>query len=524
MGKVVTKIEAKPAQNPLYIKKKRNTAAYTRVSTDEEEQQNSFAAQADYYTREIQANPDWNFVGIYCDEGITGTNTKKRDGFNQMVADALAGKIDLVVTKSISRFARNTVDSLQTIRLLRDHGVEVWFEEQNIYTMDGTSELLITILSSLAQEEARNISQNVTWGQRRRFEQGKVSMPYGRFLGYEKGEDGNPQIVEEEAQVVRLIYTLFLQGKALNTIARYLTQQGIPTPGGNEKWSVSTVRSILRQEKYKGEAILQKTVGVNFLEKTRKQNEGEAPQFHVTGSHPAIVTAEQFDLVQAELERRAECNGARQSGLHFLSSKLICDCCGSYFGPKTWYSNTKYKRVIWQCNGKYSSKEKCTTPHVTEEQVQTAFVEAFNALLTNKAEILSEHRALMAELLDTSALDKRIAKATADCEEASALIRAAVEENARAALDQAAFQLRYDALAARYTAAKERLDAAEREKRRLELRRARAEAFFSEVEGREGVLAEFDEELWNCTVESVTVLREGGLRVRFKDGAEVLAG
>jgi regulator of replication initiation timing len=221
------------------------------------------------------------------------------------------------------------------------------------------------------------------------------------------------------------------------------------------------------------------------------------------------------------LERRAECNGARQSGLHFLSSKLICDCCGSYFGPKTWYSNTKYKRVIWQCNAKYSAKEKCKAPHVTEEQVQQAFVQAFNALLANKAEILSEHRALMAELFDTTALDKRIAKASAECEEVSALIRTAVEENARAALDQAAFQVRYDALAARYTAAKERLDAAEREKRGLELRRARAEAFFSEVEGREGLLAEFDEELWCCTVECVTVLVGGGLRVRFKDGREV---
>jgi DNA invertase Pin-like site-specific DNA recombinase len=218
-------------------------------------------------------------VGIYCDEGITGTSTKKRDGFNRMIADALAGKLDLIVTKSISRFARNTVDSLQTIRLLKDHGVEVYFEEQNIHTMDGSSELLITILSSLAQEETRNISENVTWGQRRRFEQGKVTMPYGRFLGYEKGDDGQPQIVESEAQIVRLIYTLFLQGKAINTIARYLTQQGILSPGGSAKWSVSTVRSILRQEKYKGEAILQKTVGVNFLEKTRKKTKARPRNF-----------------------------------------------------------------------------------------------------------------------------------------------------------------------------------------------------------------------------------------------------
>jgi hypothetical protein len=280
----------------------------------------------------------------------------------------------------------------------------------------------------------------------------------------------------------------------------------------------------LRQEKYKGEAILQKTVGVNFLEKTRKKNEGDVQQFHVAGSHPAIVTAEKFDLVQAELEHRSQSNGARQSGLHFLSSKLICESCGGYYGPKTWYSNTRYRRVIWQCNGKYAGKEKCTTPHVTEEQVQQAFVQAFNSLLTNKGEILAEQRVLLAELLSTDALNRKIAKATAECEEIAALTRAAVEENARQPLDQTAFSVRYEALSARYAAAKERLDAAERDKRGLELRRARAEAFFAEVEGREGLLADFDEELWNCTVESVTVLREGELRFRFKDGQEVLAG
>jgi hypothetical protein len=226
--------------------------------------------------------------------------------------------------------------------------------------------------------------------------------------------------------------------------------------------------------------------------------------------------------VQAELERRAECIGGRQSGLHPFSSKVLCESCGGYFGPKTWYANTKYRRVIWQCNSKYSSVEKCTTPHVSEEQVQGAFVQAFNALLNNKAEILAEHRALMAELTDTSALDRRIEKHTAECGEISALTRAAVEENARAALDQQAFGARYDALNVRFKAAKERLDTAERDKRGLELRRARAEAFFTEVEGREGLLGGFDEELWNCTVESVTVLKDGGLRVRFKDGQEIL--
>ena len=192
---------------------RRKVAGYARVSTDSEEQQTSYEAQVDYYTQYIQSREDWEFVGVYTDEGISATNTKHRDGFKQMVKDALAGKIDLIVTKSVSRFARNTVDSLTTVRKLKEHGTEIYFEKENIFTFDSKGELLITIMSSLAQEESRSISENVTWGQRKRFADGKVSMPYKQFLGYEKGEDGTPVINEEEAAIVRLIYRLFLDGK-----------------------------------------------------------------------------------------------------------------------------------------------------------------------------------------------------------------------------------------------------------------------------------------------------------------------
>ncbi|MGD9663553.1 MAG: recombinase family protein, partial [Porticoccaceae bacterium] len=199
--------------NVLRMHVKKRVAAYARVSTNDEEQQTSYEAQIDYYTQHIKANGDWEFVEVYTDEGISGTNTKKRDGFRRMVQDALDGKIDLILTKSVSRFARNTVDTLTTVRQLKEKGVEVYFEKENIYTLDSKGELLITIMSSLAQEESRSISENVTWGQRKRFADGKVNMPYKRFLGYAKGEDGTPKIVESEAEIVRLIYKLFLQGK-----------------------------------------------------------------------------------------------------------------------------------------------------------------------------------------------------------------------------------------------------------------------------------------------------------------------
>ena len=219
----------------------------------------------DYYTNYINSNPEWSFVKVYTDEGISGTNTKHRDGFNEMIADALNGKIDLIVTKSVSRFARNTVDSLTTIRKLKEHGTEVYFEKEAIWTFDNKGELLLTIMSSLAQEESRSISENVTWGRRKQFSDGKVSLPYGQFLGYRKGPDGLPEIVPEEAKTVDLIYRMFRNGKTPSYIARHLTAQGIPTPGGKKVWQAQVIESILTNEKYKGDARLLKNFTTDFL-------------------------------------------------------------------------------------------------------------------------------------------------------------------------------------------------------------------------------------------------------------------
>ena len=250
---------------PSVAARKRRVAGYARVSTDSDEQFTSYEAQVAYYTKFIQSKPEWEFVKVYTDEGISGTNTKRREGFKEMITDALDGKIDLIVTKSVSRFARNTVDSLVTIRKLKENGVECYFEKEGIYTFDGKGELLITIMSSLAQEESRSISENITWGQRKSFSDGKVHLPYKRFLGYEKGEDGRPAVVESEARVVKLIYGLFLEGKTQAGICRYLEELGIPSPGGKQTWSKTTITSILQNEKYKGDALLQKKFTVDFL-------------------------------------------------------------------------------------------------------------------------------------------------------------------------------------------------------------------------------------------------------------------
>ena len=315
---------------PIAEKRKRRVAAYARVSTNSDEQKTSYEAQVSYYTDYISAKPDWRFVQVYADKGITGTSTKRRERFNDMIADALAGKIDLIITKSVSRFARNTVDSLTTIRLLKEHGVEVYFEEQNVYSLDSKGELLLTIMSSLAQEESRNISENVTWGMRKRFADGKVALPYKQFLGYKKGADGIPEIVPEEAAIVKLIYRLFMEGKSPAYIARFLSSCNILSPAGRPQWRPETVKSILSNEKYKGDAILQKTFCTDFLTKKMKVNEGEVPQYYVENSHPAIISPEMFEAVQAELAKRKRSNH-RNYTPHCFSGRIFCDECGALY-------------------------------------------------------------------------------------------------------------------------------------------------------------------------------------------------
>lgn len=244
-------IKVTPATKPMHstpfqsTTKKRRVAAYARVSTDKEEQESSFDAQVNYYTRIIKANPEWIFVDVYADEGITGTSITKREGFTRMINDALAGRIDLIMTKSVSRFARNTVDSLTTVRKLKEKGVEVYFEKENIYTLDSKGELLITIMSSLAQEEARNISENTAWGRRKQFAEGKHSLAYKTFLGFDKGPDGGLVVNKEQAATVRRIYSEFLAGNTPYMIAKGLTRDGIKTPGGKDKWQATTIRSML---------------------------------------------------------------------------------------------------------------------------------------------------------------------------------------------------------------------------------------------------------------------------------------
>ncbi len=521
------------------IEYKRKVAAYARVSTDNEEQLSSYAAQVDYYTRYIQSKEEWEFVEIYTDEGISATNTKKRDGFNRMIQDALDGKIDLIVTKSVSRFARNTVDTLTTVRKLKDHGVEVYFEKENIYTFDTKGELLITIMGSLAQEESRSISENTTWGQRKRFADGKVSLPYKKFLGYERGENGIPQIVEKEAKIVKMIYRLFLEGKTTSGIARHLTKLKIPTPGGKEKWTTSTIRSILTNEKYKGDALLQKSYTVDFLTKKKKKNEGEVPQYYVENSHEAIISPEVFDMVQYEFEKR---KGQVQSGANCFSSKIICGDCGSFYGSKVWHSNDKYRKIILQCNAKFKNKKKCKTPHVTEEQIKEGFINAVNSLIVDKKSIIDECEKLILELTDMSLIEEKEIRLQGEREVIYNLLNelvvqaahpqnGACEENekmdcnierelpARAPrIDQNEYNNKYESLRERYDRINEKLSKIESLKLEIKMKKSKAEIFIENLKQRSRLLTEFDERLWYSLIEKVIVNSDGSMNFEFKNG------
>lgn len=285
--------------------KKRRVAAYARVSTTRECQQTSYEAQIRYYTEYIKNQPEWIFAGIYAEEGVTGTTTRNRTEFLRMLQDAADGKIDLIITKSVSRFARNTVDSLSAIRQLKAHGVECFFEKENIWTFDSKGELLLTIMSSLAQEESRSISENTRWGMRKAFQNGKVFVPFCHFLGYDRGANGELKVDPKQAEIVRMIYKMFLDGYSFYKIAAELTKMEIPIPYGLRIWNGRTVKNILQNEKYRGDALLQKRYSRDFLDRKMRKNDGAVPQYYIVGNHEAIIDAETFQRVQEELTRRA---------------------------------------------------------------------------------------------------------------------------------------------------------------------------------------------------------------------------
>lgn len=370
-------------------------AVYCRVSTDEEDQLESFENQQLHYREYAQMHPEYQLVKIYADEGITGTNTKRREQFKAMIADCEAGLIDMVITKAISRFARNTADCLHYTRLLRDHGIGVLFEKEGINTID-SGELLFTILSSLAQDESRNISENTTWGIRARFRRGQMHINTNRFLGYDKDKEGKLVINEQQAATVRRIYDEFLDGVSPDIISGRLNAEGVPGVCGKPRWSNSTIYSILRNEKYKGDALLQKYITDDYLNGRTLRNDGRVEQYYVKGSHEAIIPAERWEVVQLELDRRQaykERFGLRSLGRYTdeqpFSNRVICGVCGARFWRRTWYRLAGEVK-IWHCVERFDKDDKpgCKSIILKENDLYAAFVQMWNGVLSSREDNL----------------------------------------------------------------------------------------------------------------------------------------
>ena len=374
-------------ENTFQSYRRIRVAAYCRVSTKQEEQLNSYEVQKKFYTEKINSNPDWQMVGIFADKGITGTSVLKRDEFNKMIKLCKDKKIDMILVKSISRFARNTVDCLHYTRMLKALGVDVFFEEQGIHSIKSDAEFYISIYGTIAQSESENISANVKWGKLQSAKEGKVVFSYKNFLGYRKGADGKPEIDEEQAETVRMIYDRFLAGDSLKQIAEKLQKEQRLSPAGKSEWSTSTIRSILSNEKYKGDAIINKTFTVDCLTKEVRKNRGERPKYYVENSHPAIIDAETFGRVQEELARRigkkkvkeigTKTEQGKYSSKYALTELLVCGECHTPYRRCTWTAHGR-KQIVWRCVKRldYGKKYCHNSPTLEENSLQTAIVNA----------------------------------------------------------------------------------------------------------------------------------------------------
>ena len=493
---------------------KLKVAAYCRVSTDSEEQASSYEVQVAHYTQFIQKNPEWELAGIYADDGITGTNTKKREEFNRMIQDCMAGNIDMIITKSISRFARNTLDCLKYIRELKEKNIPVFFEKENINTMDSKGEVLLTIMASLAQQESQSLSQNIKLGLQYRFQNGEVRVNHSRFLGYTKDEEGNLVIEPAEAEVVKRIYREYLEGASLLQIGRGLEADGILTGAGKTKWRPETLKKILQNEKYIGDALLQKTYTVDFLNKKRVQNKGIVPQYYVENSHEPIIPRDLYMQVQEEMIRRANLHsGANRkkrvySSKYALSSIVYCSKCGEIYRRIAWNNRGKHS-TVWRCCTRVEHGPKgCDAPTIQESVLQNGVAKAINEVFGNSSAFLPILKENMQAVIGS------------DMESQLAEIDGRLKELQQELLKQANAKKDYTELADKIYALREQRQKVLAAEAEQDGRRQRMEEMKKLLEEQADIPLEYDEQLVRNLVEKVTVYEEE-LVVEFKSGLEI---
>lgn len=506
---------------------KKRVAAYCRVSTDSEEQLTSYKAQKAYYTQTIGDNPDWELAGIFADEGISGTGLKKRKEFNRMITACKRGRIDMILTKSLSRFARNTVDCLETVRMLKTLGIGVIFEKENINTLTESSEFLITLFSSFAQAESESISKNVSWGIQKSMEAGHATFQYKKLLGYRKGADDNPEIVPEEAEIVRRIYRRYLSGCSLEQIKRELEADQIPTASGIKAWSGQVIHNILTSEKYIGDVLLQKTYTTDCITKTVKKNQGERPMYYIENHHPAIIPKEIFNRVQEEMARRKskrkvmQKTGRTEQGKYSykysLSELLICGECGTPYKRCTWARNGK-KRIVWRCISRleYGTRYCHNSPTLDEEKLHTAILGALNEMVMAANEIVKT----AAELVSTTyarkiggneaqeSLQERLSALTTQQEE---LLDKVLNDMDNAELNASLKKVteeRQNLLA--------KIHVAKTEEQQQDAKQMRLDELRSFIQDNAKGFTEYNDEVTRRGIEKITVLDSKTIRIRFK--------
>lgn len=507
-----------------------NVAAYCRVSTDQEEQENSYEAQISYYTEKIGKNNDWQMAGIFADEGITGTQAKKRPEFLKMIRLCRQRKIDMVLTKSLSRFARNTVDSLNYIRELKALGIAVIFEKENINTLETDTEMMLTIMSCFAQAESESISKNVSWGIRQSFKNGNVPMQYARLLGYKKGDGGNAEIIPDEAEVVREIYRCYLDGMSMNLIADRLNAKGLTTKGSGSPYRKAVVQRILTNEKYTGDALLQKTYVTDCITKKTRKNNGELPMYLVKNHHEPIISRSDFNRVQEEMARRSakrtiadkltKTGQGKYSAKYALSELLICGECGEHYRRVTWTAKG-FKEIKWRCVSRIQyGKKKChSSPTVDEQALHRAIVSAINDLCTVKDDVAKALRESITEVLDPNqngsiqAAQQRIDELARNIDE---LIRlATVPETAVTAMaDIEKFSEEMKAL-------REFIETEKAKKATTTRSSAELNAVLERLEHEEFTMTEYDDVAVRQLIEKITVESKDTITVTFKGSFEV---
>jgi len=529
MQKNVEVIPAKPINElkGLKITARTRVCAYCRVSTDNTEQLSSFEAQISHYLGYIKDNPEWEFAGIYADEGISATNTKKRLEFNRMINDCMVGKIDMVITKSISRFARNTLDCLQYVRQLKEKNIAVFFEKENVNTLDSRGDFMISLLGSLAQEESNNLSKVTRIGIVYRFQEGKIRVNHNRFLGYTKDENGELVIVPEEAKIIKRIYEEFLEGKGCNKIARGLMADKILTGSGGEKWYESTVKKMLKNEKYMGDALLQKSYTVDFLTKKRINNKGQVAQYYVEDSHPPILSKEDFIAVQAEFIRRSNMRGYSKTGKsaftseYAFSGKLFCQKCGSKFRRAAWGTG-KNKKHYWICiNHEMNSKEACDMKAVAEKEMEKSFIRAMNKVIGGKETFINRLMVNIYKGLESVEREYTMEGIEARLTELQQEIRSLVRLNVKTGLDTKVYDVEYSQLATEIELMRERRQELKTAEAERVLRVNRIEELRLYLIEQDTTLDKFDMDLFRKLIEKVKVQSMVEAVFVFKTGVEV---